>query len=222
MVFQARLNSYLLDNPQAYVVISSRRNFCRIYKRDKSHTLPSFTAYDLWKLNNDDVEAYLISEGINKTDFILKTRKENISDLLFNPFYLIELCSLYKSKGTVPRKTVLMKELIRESFNFDEMKFSHELEDRYRDFHILLRKLSFSMQLMGRSSLDDRSEYQELLECKNDRDLIKHCGLLQLIGSSWSFSHNNFREYLAAEYLSTLSEQQVKYFVASEYGLKTS
>lgn len=221
-VFENRLNSYVKENPQAYVVMSSRRNFCRINENNESNVFPGFKAYILWSLNDNDVESYLESECVDVSAFMANASEKRLSELLFNPFYLIELVNVYKKKGELPNRSALMRELINGSFAFDDRKFYGELGDRYNELYELLKKLAFSMQLMRKSRLDDYTEYQKLLVNKADRDLLKHCGLLQMSGSSWSFSHNNFREYLSAEYLSELHENDVKSYVANEDGIYPS
>ena len=68
------------------------------------------------------------------------------------------------------------------------------------------------MQLMQISVLDDVGEYQELFGLE-DRKLLKYSGLLRKEGTRWRFSHNNFKEYLAAKFLSTLPrEDAIRYF----------
>lgn len=105
-----------------------------------------------------------------------------------------------------------MDYLVKESFQLDDQKFQESLEEHRRDLFILLEKAAFAMQLMQKPALEDAIEYQELFTWE-ERSLLKHSGLLRKEGTCWRFVHNNFKEYLAARFLSALPQDEaIRYF----------
>lgn len=219
--FENHLNSYVQNNPGVQIVISSRSNFCKTEKHNESKTFPGFQIYDLCKLNKDDIDNYLRSQGIDTKRFFSEARISGVFDLLTNAFYLTEISSLFNKIGKLPTKSDLMDTLIEVRFDIDDIKFANELENNYVKFMDLLKRLSFAMQLTQKSSLNDRTEYQKLFN-DSERNLIKHSGLLIKEGDTWQFIHNNFREYLTAKYLSDMDEKVVLSYISSGDGIKPS
>ncbi len=206
--FENELRLFLNDNPNICIVISSRSNFCRTEKDVESKTFPGFKIYDLCKLSREDIKSYVEEQGINSKRFFYDARMSKVDKLLENPFYLIQICMLFMKNGNLPVKAELMDKLIEASFSMDDEKFSGDLEERYMELMKLLRKVAFAMQLMQQSKIDSRTEYQSLFN-NGERELLTHSGLFIKEGDSWFFLHNNFREYLAAKYLSELSQEDI-------------
>lgn len=219
--FVQQLNFYIEKKPGAHVLVSSRSNFCKEENGNDSKTFTGFKVYDLQALSNSDISSYLETQGINCEALNNLASKNDIQSLLKNPFYLTAITSLFKSSGTLPPKAALMDHLINTSFGADDGKFPADLEDSYHDIMNLLEAVSFSMQLLQQTQLDNRTEYQALFNTDN-RKLLMHCGLLQKEGNCWRFSHNNFREYLTAKYLSKLSKEQVIDYISDGHSIKPS
>lgn len=210
--FMRRLQTFLKDHPSVKVVISSRSNFCKAEVENQSQTFRDFQIYDLDDLTDDDIRGYLSRQAVDIDCFIAAVKQSETGYLLQNPFYLTRLVRLYQKYNRLPGKAEVMDYLITESFQLDDQKFQGDLEERRRDLFVLLEKAAFSMQLMQTSALDDVGEYQELFGLE-DRKLLKYSGLLRKEGTRWRFSHNNFKEYLAAKFLSTLPrEDAIRYF----------
>ena len=148
------------------------------------------------------------SEGIDVSLFWRCAESKRVSEFLFNPFYLMRLSKFYAKENDLPPKNKLMDKLIIETFDVDDQKFSGDLDSRYHELFSILESLAVAMQLMHQQSFDDRAEYQELFSF-DERELIKKSGLLKREGATWSFLHNNFREYLAARYLAHLPQELV-------------
>ena len=219
--FVKNLNAYVANHPDVHVVISSRSNFCKAESEDKSKTFHDFSIFDLCELSREDTAAYLNSRGIDTNAFWKAASTSGIAGMLDNAFYLVKVCDLYKSTGCLPVKAQLMDKLVELCFDTDDAKFVTHLEDQYQDFMNLLCKVAFAMQLMQKNQFDDRSEYQVLFS-KEDRDLIKHSGLVVKESSCWRFLHNNFREFLTAKHLLHLSQDEVVSYISSESGIKPS
>jgi hypothetical protein len=207
-IFRNKLKLYVQDATAVNIVISSRSNFCGNESCNESRTFPGFYVYTLEKLDEEDTREYLRSEGIAVTPFWNCAYAKGVSDLVFNPFYLVKLASIYAKDNDLPPKNQLMDRLITETFDVDDQKFSGELDERYLELFSSLEMLAVAMQLMHRQSFDDREEYQALVSA-SERELIKKSGLLKRESTGWKFSHNNFREYLAAKYLSRLPKDFV-------------
>lgn len=206
--FRNKIKQYIQDAPTVNIVISSRSNFCGNEIHNESRAFPEFYVYVLEKLDESDLRRYLKSAGIDKTSFWNCAYVKGVSDLAFNPFYLVRLASIYAKDNDLPPKNQLMDRLITETFDVDDQKFSGELDERYVELFSSLETLSVAMQLMHQQSLDDRDEYQTLVS-SSDRELIKKSGLFKRESIGWKFSHNNFREYLAAKCLSRMPQDYV-------------
>ncbi len=206
--FRNKIKLYAQDASAINIVISSRSNFCGNESRNESRTFSGFYVYVLEKLDKEDLRQYLKSTGIDVTSFWNCAYVKGVTDLLFNPFYLVRLASIYAKDTDLPPKNQLMDRLITETFDVDDQKFSGELDERYAEVFASLESLAVAMQLMHQQSLDDRTEYQTLVSASG-RELIKKSGLLKRESTGWKFSHNNFREYLAAKCLSRLPKDFV-------------
>ncbi|MBM6695340.1 metallophosphoesterase [Pseudoflavonifractor capillosus] len=206
--FRNKLKSYTQDATAINIVISSRSNFCGNESSNESQTFPGFYVYTLEKLDEEDVRKYLKFSEIDANSFWNCAYVKGVSDLVFNPFYLVRLSRIYTIDNDLPPKNQLMDRLITETFEVDDRKFSGELDDQYLELFSSLEMLALAMQLMHRQSFDDREEYQTLVSAP-ERSLIKKSGLLRRESTGWKFSHNNFREYLAAKCLSRLPKDFV-------------
>ena len=220
-LFEKNLNAYVAANPDVHVVVSSRSNFCKAESDDKSKTFPDFFIYDLCELSREDGNAYLAAQGVDIDAFWKAASISGITGMLDNAFYLVKVCELFKCAECLPVKAELMDKLVELCFDTDDAKFVEHLEDQYHSFMKLLSKVAFAMQLMQKNKLDDRTEYQVLFSGE-DRNLIKHSGLLVKEGSSWRFLHNNFREFLAARYLSGMGKDDVTSYISNGDGIKPS
>ena len=221
LLFEKNLNAYVAANPSVHVVVSSRSNFCKAESDDKSKTFPEFFIYDLCELSREDSNAYLSAQGVAVDAFWKAASTSGITGMLDNAFYLVKVCELFKCEGCLPAKAKLMDKLVEVCFDTDDAKFVAHLEEQYYSFMNLLSKVAFAMQLMQKNQFDDRTEYQALFSSE-DRNLIKHSGLFVKDGVSWRFLHNNFREFLAARYLSGLGQDDVTSYISNGDGIKPS
>lgn len=221
LLFEKNLNAYVADNPGVHVVVSSRSNFCKAESDDKSKTFPEFYIFDLCELSREDSNAYLSLQGVDIDSFWSAASTSGIAGMLDNAFYLVKVCELFKCEGCLPAKAKLMDKLVELCFDTDDAKFVAHLEERYYSFMNLLSKVAFAMQLMQKNQFDDRTEYQVLFS-DEERKLLKHSGLLVKDGASWRFLHNNFREFLAARYLSCMDQAAVTSYISNGDGIKPS
>ena len=205
-VFDKKLRRYLEENEEVHIVISSRSNFCRPETGNESRTFPKFRVYVLDELDNSSITTIINKNGIDEASFWHEAKAKKVNELLSNPFYLTKLINFYVDKNSLPQRNQLMDMLISEGFELDDDKSSGNLNDRYNELFNALEVIAFSMQLMHKYVFDDREEYQKLFN-GNMHALVKQSGLFKREKAGWSFSHNNFREYLAAKQLAKLSKE---------------
>lgn len=212
--FEKELNIWTRKNPLARLLISSRRNFCKSEESSRSRTFPGFAVYDLCALTPEDIAAFLGMRRIIPDDFYQAAQASQVENLLENPFYLNGITDIFLQDGVLPNRANIMDRMIRRCFLRDDERSPDGLEDRQYELVALMEKVSFAMQLMRASGLEDSSVYQRLFSL-GERNLIRQSGLLTKSADIWRFTHNNFREYLAAQYLSKLSlDEAISYFSA--------
>lgn len=218
--FEKELSKYVRENPLVRIIVSSRSNFCRSENTNESRTFKNFWVFDLCRLSGDDVKEYLQRHSVAEANF-WEVCDPSIYELLYIPFYLTRIIKIFKKDGVLPKKSLLMEKFIDDSFNNDADRFPKEIEDSRYNIFAALQKVSFAMQLMQKNFLDHNDEYQVILSTDEMR-LAKYSSLLYKVGNGWKFVHNNFREYLAAKYLSQLSQDEVISYISAGYGIKPS
>lgn len=217
--FEKKLRIFLREHVGVHVVITSRMNFCHI-NNNKCSKFEGFEIFVLDKLSNTEVKNYIEDKEVNFDQFSNIASLRKVVDLLYNPFYLIQLTKIFKQKGNLPAKNELMNELVAVSFETDDAKFSGNLDDHYRNHFSQLEKIALGMQLMHRQKFDEREEFQDILQSYDARALVKKSGLLKKEGENWAFIHNNFREYLAAKCLSRYSREEVISIISDGENIK--
>lgn len=214
-MFEKKLRAFINDYVGAHIVITSRNNFCHI-ENGKSIDFDDFEVFLLENLDNTSICKFLEVKGVDVTNFIEIAKAKNVYDMLSNPFYLTNLAEIFIRENDLPEKSKLMETLVEKSFSIDDKKFSGNLEEQYHILFVQLEKVAIAMQMMHKKKLDDRKEYQKLFQL-DIRELSKRSSLLSRNGNEWEFSHNNFREYLSARFVSKLTcEQAISLFCDGE------
>ncbi len=213
--FLKQLTVYHEQNPKARFLVSARNNF---YRKDLLGDF--FETVWIEPLRYEDAIAFIRESGIEDEEFITEIKKHNLKELLLIPFYLIELCKIYKAKKTLPKQNQLMEELIEQKFAEDSKKFRMTmdvdfLEQRSKVFS-QLQKIAVAMHGMDCHFLQE-SDYEKLLPSPKERELLRFSSIWKSQEGGWLFSHNNFSEYLAAEYLGQCSLDDVKKLVCAGY-----
>ncbi len=222
-LFLKQLSKFRRAEPKASFLISSRSNFYRDGLLGEG-----FTAVWLNPLSESDVRAFVEEKGIVWADFIREVSEKKMEEFLWIPFYLLELCEMYRAEGGLPQRPDLMKRLIERKFSQDLDKFrmtgTVELDESKARLFTVLRKLAVSMNCMDCVVLEEET-YQRLIGDLESRELLKHSGIWKKNGGVWHFVHNNFREYLAAEYLAEQPLKTVQDFVTAghpEWGIRAN
>ncbi len=212
--FARKLNTFVSNHANAIVLISTRSNFYKFTNDAGSGaTFTKFKEYGLCPLRGNDIKNYLEQNSIDVSDFNRNLYQKGLHELAYNPFYLVRLVELMREHSCLPEKRNFMDEIIKVSFQLDADKFTNPdvVYDREYELRTLLRKAAFVMQCKEDKVHIERSDFQRIFSDKNERDLLTYSSLfLKNSNEQWQFEHNNFREYLAAEFLSTLSVERMK------------
>ena len=217
--FIKSLNKFADHNPNTIIFISSRNNFYSFSEEDESNGLfKGFEEYGIAPLSDRDISEYVTNNGINYQGFWSAVNKNELYNLAVSPFYLVELTKIYKRNNALPLKSDLMEEIIRNRFLKDSKKYASEKElaDDEGKIFTCLRKLAFALQCMKAVKISN-ADYQKLLPSKEERELIKYSGIFSKDAQNyWKFEHNNFREYLTAQFLNQFSIEQIKELIFSD------
>lgn len=196
------IRGYAYDHPDIKMVLSCRSN----YRREKQ--LDSFKELFLEELTGDDIREYVFSKlGKAQGRHILKIMADNqLYDFAKIPFFLNILIGASKREKPLPKTKADIYRLFVESSYYKEKTEKivpttkeHNLEESIK----LLERAALGMSLLNTQSLTK----EELQECLyNDSGNLEECLRFDLLrleeGNQYSFKHNAFREWLAANYLS--------------------
>ena len=218
-IFEKRLNEFSNNEPEVRMVITSRKNYRQQIKDNKLKLFSDFSVYVLDALEEKNIRNYLASKNVDVNHFLKCARSKKVYPLVFNPFYFMYLYDIYKDTHKLPNKNDLMKSICDKAFDLDDEKYNGTLDNRYDELNVLLEKLAISMQLMHQLRISNRDEFQKLFNIE-DRILIMKSGLLEKDDDYCRFTHNNFREYYAAKYLSEQNQEFVIKTIACESGIK--
>lgn len=217
--FARKLNVYSRMRVNDIIVVSVRHNFYHYNNNSGTgSTFNDFKEFGLYPLYDEDIDAYLVRNGVAKELMFSELNSAGLMSLLQNPFYLSNLVKIIKNGATLHSKNDLMNEIIKLSFDFDEQKFvnPHIVAESKYELMKLLRTIAIAMQLMENKIFISEENYETLFN-KENRELIKHSSLFAKSNeNNWSFVHNNFREFLAAEYLNDLSVDEIKDVICSD------
>lgn len=212
--FARKLNAFTKLYPNTHILISCRNNFYTFEDTESasgSGTFSNFKEYGLCSLSADDINKYMSTQDISFSEFWDLVNGNDLNELLQNPFYLVEILKLYKNNSELPNRLDLMDALIKSKFKWDKDKYinTKDIEDAEFELLNLLQKIAFSLQCLQKVGITN-TEYQQITTSK-ERELLKYSGVwLKDESGKWSFEHNNFREYLTAEYLISMPITVIK------------
>lgn len=225
--FAKRLNLYVKGHPEQEIIVSTRNNFYRnAIDQANAGTFNNFSEYTLCPLTDADIIDYLRIRDVNDILFLHEIKKKKLKEQIQNPFFLVQLVDLYIYDNDLPVIEQLMDKLINKILKQDENKYitTKDINSQRSEILYVLEELAFAMQCLKKNYLDSE-EYQQLIS-KDKRDLLMYTGIwCKVNGNQWKFEHNNFREFLAAKYLSKKSLNEIKMLVTyseSQHEIKAS
>jgi len=205
--------------PKATIIVSCRNNFYITENEKRTSKIEGFCTYILEPLSHDEVLKYIGSTVINSEDFFSKIENLKLFELLYSPFYLVNLVDYFKSKNDIPKsKKEIFEYLIQERFEKDVEKFENsgvEMRSYQIEIEQNIESLALYSTSLGRNYLEEKSEFQKIVQDKKILEIIKRTFIFSKNNSDkWQFEHNNFQEYLAAKCLSRLSFNQIQTFIS--------
>lgn len=213
--FAKRLNDFVNHNSKRKIIISTRNNFYKnAMDETNAGTFRSFYECGLCPLQENDILEYLNGKDIDTESFMEQIRAKRLMEQMKTPFFLVQIADLYLRDTDLPPLNELMDKLIEKSFRQDEVKYvtTRNIQEQQNETVKAMRRVAFAMQCMKKVFLEEM-EYQELLG-KEDRESLKYCGIWEKTGEGkWKFEHNNFREYLAAQYFRKVPLEEILWLV---------
>lgn len=211
--FLKQLTVYHEQRPKARFLVSARNHFYR-----QGMLGDFFETVWMEPLGFEDAIAFVRECGIDDGIFLDEIDQHHLRELLRIPFYLTELCVMYQEKGSLPDRNQLMRELIEHKFAEDSKKFrmtmAGDLSEQKFTLFSGLERIAAAMHAMDCRCLPEK-DYRALIPDEKDRKLLSYSGIWKLQEGGWQFTHNNFAEYLAAEYLSQRPADEVKKLVSA-------
>lgn len=209
---------YVHEFSQSYspvsIVLSCRKLFYNHY--DVGRWLQPFNIYELDSLNSELIDFYLTNK-LKKQSNVFKDEvyKKGIWNMLYHPFYLVNLVEEYlKPPNKIPaNKLKVLDGFIERSYNNSLSRQTKGSESVKQDsflFKQTIERLAFALQLAGTNSFID-TEMQQLFK-HDERLLLQHNSLLVITGNSWSFTNALFQEHLAAAFLVKMDYGQIVSF----------
>lgn len=216
--FHRKLDSYVRKHPDQKIVISTRNNFYHLSRgKGQEGSLNQFKEYAIFPILREDISEYLRKSEVDETVFWKQVQMRKLTEQLKVPFFFIHLVEIFKEEGSLPELKDLMPRLIRISMDRDMLKFEQkeELEVKERQIRMILQRIGMTMQLMKTKQLTE-SELQEIVT-EEENKLIRFSGIWKKMpDGSWQFTHNNFKEYVTAEYLVSFPVEKILELVTYE------
>lgn len=214
--FKRELKKFITENKGTKICISMRSNFLP----ETSDAFDKFSIFNLLDLTYEDVKAYLTTREIDDKEMVSQCKQKGLSHLLYNPFYLQEIADLFISHREIPKPHELMQKIISLRISKDSAKFEYAraelLEEQRYELLMAQTKLAYGMQLLA-ITYCSQDTYSMLLSSK-DREFVKYSSIIVKKPHGYEFSHNIFREYLAACYLNQLSLSEIINIVSVDDG----
>lgn len=210
--FIKNLNDFIDRNPETNIIVTSRTNF---YKNDNYFN--NFKTYRLIPFCDKDIRFFLKKMDVNYDEFMKEVLNKNLLHFLSSPLYLLKVIKKYKSVKILPNKKMFVKEMVIDAFKFDESKYitTKDLENDKDRLYKLLGIVGLCIQCLGKNTLT-KEELCEIFPTTDDRKLLEYSGIWAKDGSEFSFTHNNFGEFLASEILKDFSLEDIKKLVTYE------
>ena len=206
--FLNELNQFIVDYPHIPILISSRKNF-----EDKKN-FDTFKPLYLEGLSHDGIKRY--SEECLKGPaevFISKAISLNVAYLLRTPFYLKKMLEHYSNNDALPNtKSELYRLLIDESFKVDEKHKQDKgqiLQLKTKGYK-LLQKVAFVMTECEKKKLTE-NELLNILSKEQYFQMVNHFTIFKRNKEdlTYSFEHIAFKEFLTADFISTLPQEDI-------------
>ena len=178
------------------IIVGSRTAFYYGKKFD------GFEEMSLTYLSKEDIDTVLAQGSVDKESFYTEIGEKSLYSFIQNPFYLKNIVALYQDDGgQLPSANNLMDSIINRLYEKQNAGRFNKTE--CRKARVLLRSISACF-IMRTPDPIDNEQFYSMIETHVDEtslDLINKTGIVDA-DDSWNltFKHNNYFEYLAAEF----------------------
>ncbi|MDR2284825.1 MAG: hypothetical protein LBE37_16545 [Sphingobacterium sp.] len=206
--FIADFHHLLESQPKLGVIATIRTNF-----DTKAYTGNSFTTFKelfLHPLYKDDIDKYIDCYSNSKDAVNKIVCQPWCQSIAYIPFYLVELVDLFNDTTNTPPNDLksFYAQIIQKRIEYDYYRSKERLdkEESYR----VLQLIAVYMTLQGLNSIK-YSDIKNLSPYKKSDYKSFSFFSSQEVGleTHFSFTHNNFQEYLCAGWLSELSWSEI-------------
>lgn len=205
------IKDFVRSYPQVNLLFTCRKLFFHNYHLETE--LRDFEFFQLQSIGYYYLDEYLESRlGTQKKNFIKRIHQLDLSELIRNPFYLIEVTDWYLQPGKLlpKNRSEVTDRFIEKSLSVSatrRLPGGEMLDENRVVYKKALQKLAFSLQLSGLNALT-KDQVQELFT-KKEIQLLQNSSIVTINGSSWSFINAMFQEQLAANQLHAFSVEEI-------------
>ena len=215
--FISDIKIFLNNYPNIRILISCRSNF--------GGTLSEFKEFVIQPISADDINNFIKKwEKPHQEKFLFLCNRNNLLDLLENPFYLDKLVFIFQENNfeSLPESRAEILKIFFEgrlvSDHRRSMGVGQKLDDNSYYLTRSIQTIALTAETLERNFLTEE-EFQQIEPDYSIRALLKHSFLFNKIPGTdkWKFDHNNYQEYLAAMILSKQSIEIIfKYLLHPE------
>jgi len=209
-LYQA-IDGIIALNYDVPIIISSRAS---TYSRH-SDKMKLFTIRPITK---QEIEEFLCQFDIDVVLWKQQVTERNLDQFCSNAFYLMELVNIWQSDRSLPNRSDLMKEIVDSRIKTDTSRIQDQaiiLQQRLGETRKAFERIALIMQCIQRYFLT-QNELDKLYDREFQKIMSCHGLWIADEDGSWSFAHNNFREYFAAVALSHMNLVQIKRFITGD------
>lgn len=209
------IHAFAIAFPQISIVVSCRKLFYQIH--EVGTILTSFTFYELFRLEHNDIMCFIESSLPIKREAFLKAVSRNGSHaLLDHPFYLENLVKHFKETGKLPKSKIKIVELFidrtYQAARSRQIAGGKTVKDESRLFKQVIGRFAVALQMAGLNTMSN-DDMQELFTTK-EIELLQHNSMVYNGKPGWGFTNAMFQEHFAALTLAKTDFETVIYFAA--------
>ena len=185
------------NQPDLKIVITCRRNYVNL------SMFPNFQRLNLDDLSIKEIREITEQNDIDFNSFSKELIRQHLWELVFIPFFLESLISIYKNYGCLPTNRLdIIGEIISQSYKTDDLVNPATNIPSETYGNSMLKEIAYVLQLSEQKEL---SETDLVHTFRYDRDKISRCLRFAIFKRSedkkYSFTKNIFLNYFVVQTL---------------------
>lgn len=193
------------NHPDLKIVITCRRNYVNL------SMFPNFQRLNLDDLSIKEIREITEQSDIDFNSFSKELIRQNLWELVFIPFFLKSLISIYKDYGCLPiNRLDVIGTIISQSYTTDDLIHPATNIPSETYGNSMLKKIAYVLQLSEKKEL---SEIDLMDVFKYDNDKISYCLRFAIFKRSedkkYSFTKNVFLNYFVVLTLLEMSADEI-------------